>query len=105
MARIFAVLALVCTASHAFADDGMRCGSNLVSVGMSPHEVLQRCGAPTSASRQVVPFRRRGFPGGTGGHTCIESWLYDRGATELTRTLTFIDDRLQDVAMGSYGAS
>ncbi|WP_460164604.1 DUF2845 domain-containing protein [Pseudomonas sp. S2_F03] len=43
-------------ASQASAADTLRCGSQLISVGDRPSEVLQKCGEPVS--RDVLGYKR-----------------------------------------------
>ena len=93
------VLLMIPLASAAQADDGMRCDSRLVTVGMSEDEVVGRCGPPTSADRRQIRWRTRyGI-----ACTIIDTWVYDRGVQEFVRTVTFTDGTLRDVAVGDYG--
>ena len=49
-------LVLVLSASQAWADDTLRCGSQLISVGDRSSEVLQKCGEPVS--RDLLGYKR-----------------------------------------------
>jgi hypothetical protein len=51
-----ACLVLVLSASQAWADDTLRCGSQLISVGDRSSEVLQKCGEPVS--RDLLGYKR-----------------------------------------------
>ncbi len=54
--RLLSGLVLVMGASQASAADTLRCGSQLISVGDRPSEVLQKCGEPVS--RDVLGYKR-----------------------------------------------
>jgi hypothetical protein len=83
------------------ADDGLRCGEWLVSVGATQTEALKKCGPPSQARRRVERYRTRY---GT-RQALIEEWTYDRGPGEFIRTLTFEDQILKRVDTGEYGRS
>jgi hypothetical protein len=78
-----------CSAADAFADS-MRCGSALVSEGMSAADVVERCGEPVSREVVEEPIMAR-RPNGTTyqvGVRRIEHWIYDRGARMFKAFLT-----------------
>jgi uncharacterized protein DUF2845 len=92
-------LLLVSFAAPAFADDGMRCGEWLITVGKHEGEVATKCGAPTAAERHEIDRCYRGVH----WHVVIDVWTYDRGPRDFVRTLTFEDDVLGAVDVGGYG--
>jgi hypothetical protein len=99
--RALVAIALLClTLRPARADDGLRCGSNLVSVGASSGEVLAKCGPPT-ATRQE---ERTWWVHGHCIHIVIDYWTYDTGPNDFVRTLSFRDGALTDVEVGSWGS-
>jgi uncharacterized protein DUF2845 len=95
------VFALVfCFGPVAFADDGLRCGDRLVSVGETQSDVAAKCGQPTRAeTRHEQSYTRCGTMRGT-----VDFWTYDRGPGDFVRTLTFRQGLLRDVAVGGYGS-
>ncbi len=97
--RALALAAVVCLPSPALADDGMRCGQWLVSVGDDELTVAQKCGEPTRAATRPVRRCTR--------YGCFSAvytvWTYDRGPYEFVRTLWFANHTLVDVSVGDYG--
>lgn len=91
MQRLLALLCLTFSVGVAQADDTMRCGSQLISIGDRAFEVEDKCGAP--AFRDVVgytlgPYERREMK--------IEEWVYgpDNGVNSI---LTFEGSRLKQI--------
>ena len=92
--------AIVAGSTSARADDGLRCGEWLVTVGAGKPEVAAKCGAPTHVETKQHVSRTR-----YGTRRCVvELWTYDRGPSEFVRTLAFENDLLVDVGVGDYGA-
>jgi hypothetical protein len=83
----------------AWAEDGLRCGNQLVSLGDSMATVIDRCGQPTEARRVDRVIRTRYGR----ARVVLDTWLYDFGPQTFTRTLTFGDGVLRDVEVGGYG--
>jgi hypothetical protein len=73
-------------------DGDFRCGSVIVSVGMSRDAVLQNCGEPASKVVDPVVVREGVQYAGT---TPIEHWTYTSGA--ITRVLTFDQGKLVSI--------
>jgi hypothetical protein len=98
-AILFALV--LCFGPVAFADDGLRCGDRLVSVGDTQSDVAARCGQPSRAeTRHEQSYTRSGTLHGT-----VDIWTYDRGPGDFVRTLTFRQGVLRHVAVGEYGGS
>jgi hypothetical protein len=91
-ATAIGVLALPMAAAG--QDDDFRCGSIIVSVGMSQDDVLQNCGEPASKVVDPVIVREGVQYAGT---TPIEHWTYTSGA--VTRVLTFDQGKLVSIDM------
>jgi hypothetical protein len=88
-----AVLALLHTVTlAAFAADSTRCGSKVVSLGMTQAEVLESCGEPTSRQVEEQPVRAGNIVTGT---TTVERWTYEQYSS--TRTFVFDQDRLVSI--------
>ena len=84
-------LVLLLSPTMARADDGMRCGGRLVSVGETAYQVVQKCGAPADV-RQARHHRQ-----------AAEMWVYDWGQRDFIRVLTFVGGILTLVEVGDYG--
>lgn len=97
VALVALTLALPCAAR---ADDGLRCGNRIVSVGEREYSVEKKCGAPTRAQRWV-DYRDDGSPNLR--TVLIDVWTYDFGPTQFIRILTFENEILQNVETGDYG--
>ena len=94
------VLVLVCLLTGvAHADDSLRCGQRLVSLGSDEHTVLDACGTPASAERHVVHGHTRW---GT-TRLKLETWTYDFGPGSFVRVLGFEDGVLKTIEPGDYG--
>jgi hypothetical protein len=88
-------------AGAATADDSLRCGSVLVTLGMVMDQVLAKCGEPQSKSAEDVPVKARARTGAvnTVGSTRIERWTYDRGYGQLPALLTFEHGKLKSIEL------
>ena len=83
------------------ADDSLRCGSVLVTLGMVMDQVVAKCGEPQSKSGEDVPVKARARTGAvnTVGSTRIERWTYDRGYGQLPALLTFEHGKLKSIEL------
>ena len=85
-----ALLGLVSTNAMA-----LRCGNQLVTEGMSRHEVRKRCGNPDDRmSRYETVYRRTATNESVAVEVEIEEWIYDFGSNTLDRRLIFVNGRL-----------
>jgi hypothetical protein len=75
-----------------FAADSARCGSKVVTVGMTQDEILEHCGEPTSREVEEQPVRAGSVVTGT---TTRERWTYESYAA--TRVFVFDQDRLVSI--------
>jgi hypothetical protein len=100
------------SASTAFADDTMRCGSRLVSTGDGKDKVRALCGEPTSVSLVGVQSAPRyvyrgpydySYFGPTWFEVPVEVWTYNFGTTKLLRKLRFVGDELDEIWTAGYG--
>jgi Protein of unknown function (DUF2845) len=92
-------MGLACAHRAAAAEDVMRCGTTLVSVGMVAPEILAKCGEPASKEVEDVPIRMRGSPGAKVGVTRVERWTYDFGYGKFKRLLKFEDGKLKSIEL------
>jgi len=88
-------------AGAAAADDSLRCGSVLVTVGMVADQVFAKCGEPQGRVVEEVPVKARARTGAvnTVGSTRIERWTYDRGYGQLPALLTFEHGKLKSIEL------
>lgn len=97
---MFALCAAACcvlSPREAGAADTLRCGSRLVSTGMTAAEVLAVCGEPSL--RDVWTSLPQ--PGGVLGD--VEEWTYNFGSSQLLRVLRLRNGRLQRIDTQGYG--
>ena len=85
-----AFVGALCLALPAAADT-LRCGSSLISEGMTQGEVLQKCGDPDSSTEISQPVRARRLNGTTYivGTTTQQIWRYQRRNGQFPANLTF----------------
>ncbi len=90
--RLLAISVLAVASVSVQADDGIRCGSKIIEIGMTQSEVMQYCGEPTSrdVSPQAVRSGNRMV-----GTTPMERWTYSDYSS--TRVLTFDGDKLVSI--------
>ena len=81
-------------ASAAVADDTIRCGSKLVTIGMSAAEVLEYCGEPSSREVEEQDIRSGNR---VVGKTQINRWTYSRGSAGEPKVLEFDQDKLTTI--------
>jgi len=97
------------------ADDNLRCGSRLVSVGDGKDKVRSLCGEPSDVSFAGV-VGRRGYPSYSNNSSYdysyfgpawvempVEIWTYNFGSHKLLRKLRFIGDELVEIDTAGYG--
>ena len=109
---LFAVAAILAPGPPANADDSLRCGSRLVSVGDGKDRVRALCGEPSDVAF-VGTIGRRGYPS-TGQYDYsyfgpawvempVEIWTYNFGSHKLLRKLRFVGDELVEISTSGYG--
>ena len=88
-------------AATARADDSMRCGSALITVGMVGPQVTEKCGQPKDKNVTEVPQRARRSNGSSAviGTLRVERWTYDRGYGQFPALLTFEDGKLKSIEL------
>jgi hypothetical protein len=94
------VLALWAASSQA-DDDVLRCGGQLVTVGMIAPQVVAKCGEPKTKAVEDVPVRGRGRNGAvtSSGSTRVERWTYVRNDGSFPALLTFEEGKLKSVEL------
>lgn len=78
-------------AANAAAEESLRCGSKIVTIGMTSEEVLKYCGKPTSTEVEEHDIRSGGR---VVGKTQLNRWTYKRGTTGKPKVLEFDQDKL-----------
>ena len=83
------------------ADDSMRCGNALITVGMVEPQVTERCGQPKDKNVTEVPQRTRRSNGSSAvvGTLRVERWTYDRGYGQFPALLTFEEGKLKSIEL------
>ncbi len=94
---LFSSLLLLAAPTAPAAQDTLRCGSKIISRGMSTAEVMRYCGQPTEKTVEERPVRS--------GNRVLGSyeaqiWYYKRGARQKPATLTFEDGVLKSIVFG-----
>lgn len=94
--RVALAIALfaVSSAGAVHAGDTMRCGSQVVSTGMTKDEVLDACGKPDQAEDIVQPVRAGKQ---VVGQTTQSRWTYS--SSTVTRVLVFDQERLISIEL------
>ena len=98
---LFSLAFALAVAGPAVADDSLRCGNALATLGMVMDQVVAKCGEPQSKSAEEVPVKARTRTGAvnTVGTTRIERWTYDRGYGQLPALLTFEHGKLKSIEL------
>jgi hypothetical protein len=79
--------------------DELRCGGQIIDLGVAIGYVLDRCGTPAERSTREVPVRAAN-PNGTTrviGTSRVERLVYDRGYGRFPAALEFEDGVLQRI--------
>lgn len=92
MTALAALTTLTSVAARA-ADDGLKCGSRLVSLGDPQLVVLDRCGEPASRMTRTETRMRLGRP----YYVTVDEWLYRFGSRDFARRALFENGRLVSV--------
>jgi hypothetical protein len=110
VALLFLACALPMTSAS--AEDSVRCGTRLVSVGDGKDKVRSICGEPSDVSF-VGSIGRRAFPnyspydysyfGPAWVELPVEIWTYNFGSTKLLRKMRFVGDELVEIRTHGYG--
>jgi hypothetical protein len=98
----------------ALAEDSMRCGSKLVTLGDGKDKVRTLCGEPSAVSFQGVVRRapryergsdldKRVYYGPGWIEMPVEIWTYNQGSHKLLRKLRFVGDELEEIRTDGYG--
>lgn len=80
-----------------------RCGQWIASPDMSVPELLEKCGAPTTKSVEVVDIYGPTVAGAgrvRRGISTIETWTYDRGSQSFAMVVTIVDGRIKSMERG-----
>jgi hypothetical protein len=115
--RTLAVIGLLLFAcalptTSAIAEDTMRCGTRIISVGDGKDKIRSICGQPAAVTF-VGSVGRRAFPsyepydygyfGPAWVELPVEIWTYNFGSTRLLRKMRFIGDELVEIRTQGYG--
>lgn len=90
--RVSVALLLGVTVSAAPADGDFRCGSKIITTGMTQSEVLDACGEPATKDVEDVDVRSGNQ---VVGRTAVWRWTYEMSGT--TRVLVFDQETLKSI--------
>ena len=82
------------SAGMAYAQDTMRCGGKIVSLGMTTTEVQKYCGKPSSTEVEEHDIRSGGR---VIGKTQLNIWTYNRASGQNAAVLQFDQDKLMSI--------
>jgi hypothetical protein len=86
--------------AHAASADSMRCDKWVVNETVTPTELTEKCGAPTSKTLSTEDVMARNantnrlYKVGT---KVTERWLYRRGTQSLPMLVTIVDGKIQSI--------
>jgi hypothetical protein len=92
MKRVSVALLLGLAAGATLADGDFRCGSKIITTGMTQSQVLSACGEPATKDVEDVDVRSGNQ---VVGRTAVWRWTYDFSGT--TRVLVFDQDTLKSI--------
>jgi len=98
MRRLLYIILLLTIVSTDAVADTLRCGSKIVSVGMTQDEVLKHCGKPSSSKIEDHDVRSGARVVGT---TQLHIWTYNRGSGQRAAVLEFDQDTLLSITFVS----
>jgi len=89
------LLLVIFWSSLVVADDTLRCGNKLVSVGMTMDEVSKACGKPSSSTTEEQDVRSGGR---VVGKTQVHYWRYNRATGQMAAVLQFDQEKLVSIS-------
>ena len=90
--RVSVALLLCLAAGVALADGDFRCGSRIITTGMTQSQVLDACGEPATKDVEDVDVRSGNQ---VVGRTAVWRWTYEMSGT--TRVLVFDQETLKSI--------
>lgn len=97
-------LALACALLSApAAAETFRCGQWIASPDMSVEELLEKCGAPSSKTVEVIDVYGPTVSGSgrvKRGTSTVEKWTYDRGSQASAMVVTIEDGEIKGMERG-----
>ncbi len=98
--RTIALLALLPAADPAHADETFRCGKWIVNSSLTPAQLAEKCGPPTSHDSRTEDVLVRNRNTGLmmkAGESLIETWTYDRGPQAAAMVVTIVDGVIKSI--------
>jgi len=92
--KYLALIAVFLGAGIAQAQDTLRCGGKIVSVGMLAKDVQKYCGKPSSTEVEEHDVRSGGR---VTGKTQLNIWTYNRASGQNAAVLEFDQDKLLSI--------
>jgi len=94
MIRVILIAVLVILGSTIAKAETLRCGSKIVSTGMTQAEVKKYCGKPSSTAVEDHDVRAGNRVVGT---TQLHIWTYNRASGQNAAVLEFDQDKLLSI--------
>ena len=94
MKRLSMIAILILFGSTAALGDTLRCGSKIVSTGMTQAEVKKYCGKPSATAVEDHAVRSGNRVIGT---TQLHIWTYNRASGQNAAVLEFDQDKLLSI--------
>jgi uncharacterized protein DUF2845 len=82
------------------AAETFRCGQWIASPDMSVEELLEKCGAPSNKTVEVVDVYGPAVSGAgrvKRGTSTVEKWTYDRGSQAAAMVVTIVDGEIKSM--------
>lgn len=98
MQRLLLVMLFLIAAGTPALADTLRCGSKIVTTGMTQEEVLKYCGKPSAAEIEEHDVRAGAR---VVGKTQLHIWTYNRGSGQRAAVLEFDQDTLLSITFVS----
>ncbi|HEX5161993.1 MAG TPA: DUF2845 domain-containing protein [Steroidobacteraceae bacterium] len=98
-ARILATVAASLLPLVASAET-FRCGKWIISIELTPGEIISKCGPPTSQDSRTEDVKARNPNTGLifkTGETTTETWTWDRGPQAAPMVVTIVDGKVKSI--------
>jgi hypothetical protein len=77
-----------------------RCGKWIISVELTPGEIISKCGPPTSQTSRSEDVKARNRNTGLvvkTGESTTETWTWDRGPLAAPMVVTIVDGKVKSI--------
>jgi len=77
-----------------------RCGKWIIDLEMTPNELINKCGPPTSHESRTEDVKARNRNNGLlikTGETTTETWTWDRGSQAAPMVVIIVDGKIKSI--------